>query len=99
MKTTRIFLLILITMIGCNIPVTAQNVASASSHKIVVVADTSKRTSQQAELVGEYRKNGKTYPLYRGKRGGYFYLTGEKKDGKAVKKYLTKKEKEANNLK
>lgn len=100
MKTTRIFLLLLIAMIGCNMPVTAQSAASTSSHKITVVADTTTKKASKAELVGEYIKDGKSYPLYRGSRGGYYYLTGKTtKDGKPERKYLSKKEKEANNLK
>ena len=101
MKTIIKFLLILIAMIGCNMPVTAQSNASASSHKITVVADTtSSKKASKAELVGEYIKDGKSYPLYRGARGGYYYLTGKTtKDGKPEKKYLSKREKEANNLK
>lgn len=87
-------------MIGCNIPITAQSAASTSSHKITVVADTTTKKASKAKLVGEYIKDGKSYPLYRGARGGYYYLTGKTtKDGKPEKKYLSKKEKEANNLK
>lgn len=47
-------------------------------------------------------KNGKTttFKLYRGKRGGYYYLTGEvDKNGRPKRRYLSKKEREINNLK
>lgn len=93
-------MLLLIAAIGCNIPIAAQSAASTSSHKITVVADTTTKKASKAELVGEYIKDGKSYPLYRGARGGYYYLTGKTtKDGKPEKKYLSKREKEANNLK
>jgi len=48
------------------------------------------KTEKGAKTATEYRiqKDGKTYIVYRGPKGGYFYLIGEKKI------YLTKSQKE-----
>lgn len=70
-------------------------------HATIVESDS---TTAKAEKVGTItvEKDGKskTYDLYRGKRGGYYYFTGKTtKEGKQERKYLTKKQKEENNLK
>lgn len=64
--------------------------------------DTTKKTSEPAVVVGTVvdEASGKSYPLYRGPKGGYFYYNGKvDKKGKPVKVYLSKKDKAALGLK
>lgn len=70
-------------------------------HATIVESDSTKKADEKVGTI-TVEKDGtkKTYDLYRGKRGGYYYFTGKTaKDGKPQRKYLTKKQKEANNLK
>ena len=42
-----------------------------------------------------YQYKEKNYPIYKGKKGGYFIFTGKNdKDGKPIKKYITNEVKE-----
>lgn len=71
-------------------------------HATIVESDTTKKADEKVGTITIQKSDGstKTYDLYRGKRGGYYYFTGKvDKNGKPQRKYLTKKQKEANNLK
>lgn len=77
----------------------------ASGQVVATVKVDSTRTTSAPVKVGQIKiqhADGRVEvrDLYRGARGGYFYYTGKTdKNGKPVKKYLTKKEKEENKLK
>lgn len=70
-------------------------------HATIVERDSVKKSDEKVGTITvEKDGNSKTYDLYRGKRGGYYYYNGKTtKDGKPQRKYLSKKQKEANNLK
>lgn len=70
----------------------------------VIQAKDSTKTKTKAEPIGtitvEKKDGNKTYTLYKGSKGGYFYYTGEKdKNGRDKRRYLTKEEKAKNGLK
>ncbi len=71
-------------------------------HATIVERDTTTAKAEKVGIITVEKKDGtkKTYDLYRGKKGGYYYLTGKTdKNGKPQRRYLSKKQKEDNNLK
>lgn len=70
-------------------------------HATIVERDSVKKSDEKVGTITvEKDGNSKTYDLYRGKRGGYYYYNGKvDKNGKPQRRYLSKKQKEANNLK
>lgn len=94
MKTTRIFLMLIIL----SLVVMPMNAEYKRQGNVIVKTkvDTTKKTTEPAVVVGTVvdETSGKSYPLYRGPKGGYFYYNGKvDKHGKPVKVYLSKKDK------
>lgn len=80
----------------------AKAATSPQVHATIIERDTTKKADEKVGTITVEKKDGtkKTYDLYSGKRGGYYYFTGKTtKEGKPEKKYLSKRQKEENNLK
>lgn len=101
MKTIKIFLmLIMLSLVA--MPMNAEYKRQGNVIVKTKVDTTKNKTSEPAVVVGTVvdEVSGKSYPLYRGPKGGYFYYNEKvDKKGKPVKVYLSKKDKAALGLK
>ena len=88
------FLIFTICGYAQSTPKSTQN--NGSSKVIISKSSSSDTTTISYTNTGYfYQYKEKNYPIYKGKKGGYFIFTGKNdKDGKPIKKYITNEVKE-----